>query len=282
MKICWFNDDRLGLVVGDEVLDVTQALQVLPAPRYPAPLADMLIAHLDVVRREIEQLRRQAPRQPLTGVRLRSPVARPSKIIGVPVNYSDHVNEAKTATTVFKQYEGSIEDQGLFLKASSSLVGCSEGVQVHFPHRPTHHEIELAVVIGKPGKNIAQEDSLSHVAGYAVALDMTVRGSEDRSFRKSIDTYSVLGPWLTTADEIANPQSLALNLSVNGQSRQQSNTGHMIMGIVQQIAWASTFYTLLPGDVIMTGTCEGVGPVQPGDVIQATIEGLGSMRVEVR
>ncbi|MNV99286.1 Ureidoglycolate lyase [compost metagenome] len=111
---------------------------------------------------------------------------------------------------------------------------------------------------------------------------MTVRGSEDRSFRKSIDTYSVLGPWLTTADEIANPQSLALNLSVNGQSRQQSNTGHMIMGIVQQIAWASTFYTLLPGDVIMTGTCEGVGPVQPGDVIQATIEGLGSMRVEVR
>ncbi|TKC92273.1 fumarylacetoacetate hydrolase family protein [Trinickia terrae] len=282
MKICWFDDDRLGWVIGNEVLDVTPALEALPQPRYPHPLGDALVAHLDTVREAIVRLKNLARRHPLAEVRLLSPVARPSKIIGVPVNYTDHVREAQNATATFKQYDGGIEDQGLFLKATSSLVGCSEGVQVHFPHRPTHHEIELAVVIGKPGKNIALTQALSHVAGYAIALDMTVRGNEDRSFRKSIDTYSVLGPCLTTADEVPDPQSLPFSLSVNEQLRQQSNTRHMIMSIAQQIAWASTFYTLLPGDVIMTGTCEGVGPVQTGDVIHATIEGLGSMSVDVR
>ncbi|MFV8631227.1 fumarylacetoacetate hydrolase family protein [Ralstonia pseudosolanacearum] len=282
MNICWFDDSRLGLVVGSEVCDVTRALEVLPPPRYPAPLGDTLVAHLDAVRAEIGRLKDSAWRCPLAQVRLLSPVARPSKIIGVPVNYADHVREARNAAATFKQYAGGIEEQGLFLKATSSLVGCGEGVQVHFPQRPTHHEIELAVVIGKAGKAIPKAMALSHVAGYAIGLDMTVRGGEDRSFRKSIDTYSVLGPWLTTADDVADPQNLALGLSVNGQPRQQSNTRHMIMDIAQQIAWASTFYTLVPGDVIMTGTCDGVGPVGAGDLMLATIEGLGSMSVEVR
>lgn len=282
MKLCWFNDDRLGLVVGGYVLDVTLALAALPARPYPAPLGDLLISHLDVVLPVIANLQGDASRYGLANVHLRSAVARPTKIIGVPVNYSDHVNEAKSATTIFKQYEGSIEDQGLFLKATSSLIGCSDGVQIHFPNRPTHHEIELAVIIGKSGKNIPEADAFAYVAGYAVALDMTLRGSEDRSFRKSIDTYSVLGPWFTTMDEIANPQCLEFRLQVNGETRQQSNTENMIMGIAQQIAWASSFYQLLPGDIIMTGTSAGVGPVQAGDTIHAAIEGLGSMRVAVR
>jgi 2-keto-4-pentenoate hydratase/2-oxohepta-3-ene-1,7-dioic acid hydratase in catechol pathway len=281
MKICWFNDDRLGLVVGTDVLDVSEALRVLPPQRFPGAAGDLLVAHLDRVRLEIVRIQSRATRKSLTEVRLLSPVARPGKIIGVPVNFPSHVQEAESAPGVFKQYDGGIEDQGLFLKASSSLIGCGQAVQIRFPERQTHHEVELGVVIGRAGSNIARDHALSHVAGYTIALDMTVRGGEDRSFRKSIDTYSVLGPWLTTADEIPDPQVLALTLSVNDVVRQQSNTRHMIMKIARQIEWASTFYTLQPGDVIMSGTPEGVSRVLPGDFMQASIEGLGSMHVRV-
>jgi 2-keto-4-pentenoate hydratase/2-oxohepta-3-ene-1,7-dioic acid hydratase in catechol pathway len=141
--------------------------------------------------------------------------------------------------------------------------------------------MELGVVIGRKGSNIPEASALNYVAGYAIALDMVVRGSEDRSFRKSIDTYAVLGPWLVTADEIPDPGHLDFSLSVNGEVRQKSNTQHMIMSIPRQIAWASTFYTLWPGDIIMTGTCEGVSRVVPGDVMHCEIAGIGAMDVRV-
>lgn len=281
MKLCWFNDRRLGLVEGDEVRDITPLLSELPPPD-PFSLSDYLIENLDAIKAGIGRLEASGETILLENAKLLSPVLRPSKIIGAPVNYQDHISEAKNASTVFKAYDGGIEDQGLFLKATSSLVGCSQGIEVHFPHRPTHHEIELAVIIGKVGKDIPQGQALSYVAGYAIALDMTVRGNEDRSFRKSIDSYSVLGPWLTTSDEVADPQSLAFTLEVNGELRQNSSTSDMIMKIDRQISWASTFYTLYPGDVIMTGTSAGVGPVQPGDVIVAKMQSLGRMSVTVR
>lgn len=282
MRICWYDEGRLGVVVGQEVRDVSAALKVLPAARYPAEPGDLLIAHLDTVRAEIERLLPGAVGKPVARARLRSPVAAPGKIIGVPVNYVDHVKEAAADVATFTgRYTGSIEEQGLFLKASSSLVGCGEPVRLRFPERLTHHEIELGVVIGKRVERATEADALACIAGYTIALDMTVRGPEDRSFRKSLDTYSVLGPWLVTADEIADPQALDIRLSVNGELRQHSNTSLMIMGIARQIAWASSFYTLLPGDIIMTGTCEGVGPVKPGDVMQAQVQGVGAMEVAV-
>lgn len=283
MRICWFDDDRLGVVVGTEVYDVSAALGVLPAARYPGPKGDTLIAHLASVRAEIERLLPAAARKPLAQARLLSPVARPGKIIGVPVNYLKHVEEAAADKATFTdRYRGSIEEQGLFLKASSALVGCSEGVAVRFPERRTDHEMELGVVIGKTASNVTVSQALSHVAGYAIALDMVVRGPEDRSMRKSIDSYAVLGPWLVTDDEVARPQDLAFRLSVNGELRQQSNTKFMIMDIARQIAWASSFYTLLPGDIVMTGTCEGVGQVRPGDLMHCEIDGIGAMDVAVR
>jgi 2-keto-4-pentenoate hydratase/2-oxohepta-3-ene-1,7-dioic acid hydratase in catechol pathway len=122
---------------------------------------------------------------------------------------------------------------------------------------------------------------LKYVAGYAVSLDMTVRGSEDRSFRKSLDTYSVLGPWLVTPDEVPDPGVLDLWLTVNGSARQRTNTRHLIFDVPRLIEYASSFYTLLPGDIIMTGTPEGVGPVEDGDVIDVGIESIGSMQVKV-
>lgn len=282
MKICWYDDNKLGVVVGDEVRDVSAALRVLPAPRYPGPWGDLLITHLDAVRAEIGRVLPSAPAARLADVRLHSPVVHPSKIIGVPVNYLKHVEEAAADKATFTdRYRGSIEEQGLFLKASSALVGASEGVRLRFPERSTHHEMELGVVIGKRASNVSPAQALSHVAGYAIALDMVVRGPEDRSFRKSIDSYAVLGPWLVTADEIADPQALDISLSVNGQPRQRSNTAHMIMDIARQIAWASSVYTLWPGDIVMTGTCEGVGPVVAGDVMHCEIQGIGAMDVRV-
>jgi 2-keto-4-pentenoate hydratase/2-oxohepta-3-ene-1,7-dioic acid hydratase in catechol pathway len=142
--------------------------------------------------------------------------------------------------------------------------------------------MELGVIIGRKVSNISQADALSCIAGYAIALDMVVRGTEDRSFRKSIDTYSVLGPWMVTADEIKDPQNLAFSLAVNGEIKQKSNTNQMLMGIAQQISWGSTFYTLWPGDIIMTGTCEGVSRVKAGDTMQCVIEGVGEMDVAIR
>ena len=111
---------------------------------------------------------------------------------------------------------------------------------------------------------------------------MVVRGPEDRSFRKSVDTYAVLGPWLVTADEIADPDALGFTLSVNGEVRQQSNTAKMIIDVKRQISWATEFYTLHPGDIIMTGTCEGVSRVEPDDMMHLEFEGIGAMDVPIR
>lgn len=283
MNICWFNDNRLGVVDGNTVRDVTEVLGKLPERTYPGPLGDLLVRHLDQVRPEIERLASAAPALSLNEVRLNSPVARPSKIIGVPVNYHAHVEEAKADVATFTdRYTGGIREQGLFLKANSSLIGCSEAVVITKPERLTHHELELAVIIGKTVSNVSTEDALSCIAGYAIGLDMTVRGPEDRSFRKSLDTFSVLGPWMVTADAISDPQQLDMKLLVNGEVRQATSTAKMIMPIAEQIAWASSFYTLYPGDIIYTGTCEGVGPVKPGDTMHAEIEGIGSMTVAVR
>lgn len=282
MRVAWFDDHRLGLVEGALVYDVTAALDRLPPQTYPGPWGDPLISHLGPMREAILAARLRAPTLAIDAVRFRSPVARPSKIIGTPVNYLKHAEEAESNAEVFThRYQGGIEQQGLFLKAVSALVGPGDGVAVRFPERRTDHEMELGVVIGRKAANVTQAEALSCVAGYAIALDMVVRGPEDRSFRKSVDSYAVLGPWLVTADEVADPGNLAFRLAVNGELRQQSNTRFMILDIARQIAWASSYYTLWPGDIIMTGTCEGVGPVLPGDVMECEIDGIGAMKIAV-
>lgn len=236
MKICWFNEHRLGVVADHLVYDVTDALKALPAPSYPQIAGDLVVAHLPQLRAEIERIQPSAESLPIDSVRFLSPVAQPGKIIGVPVNYQAHVEEAQRDVKIFtNRYTGGVKEQGLFLKANSSLIGCRDAVKISMPERLTHHEIELAAVIGKKVSNVTKEDALSCIAGYSIALDMTVRGPEDRSLRKSVDTYSVLGPWLVTADEIADPQHLDLRLTVNGQPRQVTNSSQMIMFIAEQI-----------------------------------------------
>jgi 2-keto-4-pentenoate hydratase/2-oxohepta-3-ene-1,7-dioic acid hydratase in catechol pathway len=155
-------------------------------------------------------------------------------------------------------------------------------VAIRFPDRRNEHEVELAIIFGKQGSDIPRDKALDYVAGYCIGLDMTARGKEDRSFRKSIDTYSVLGPWLVTADEIADPDDVALSISVNGELKQSSSTKQLIYDCRKLIEWGSTFYSFYPGDVLFTGTPEGVSPVKPGDVMVASIDPIGEMTVPVR
>ena len=283
MRLCRYNRDRLGLVKGDQLIDVTPALEVLPERRWPCPPGDPLIAGLDAVRGEIPAHEKMGYVQGVANVTLRSPVANPTKVIGAPANYRDHVAEARDDPGIsFGRETRTIAESGLFLKAVSALAGAGEGIVLGHAGRRKDHEIELALVIGRGGKNISPDAALGHVAGYAIGLDITVRGVEDRSLRKSGDSHALLGPWMTTADEISDPDDLGFRLLVNGELRQESNTRFMIFGCRKLIAYASTFYTLYPGDVIMTGTPSGVGPLTPGDSLRCEFDIIGSMDVEVR
>jgi 2-keto-4-pentenoate hydratase/2-oxohepta-3-ene-1,7-dioic acid hydratase in catechol pathway len=285
MRLCRFDDNRLGVVDGPIVRDVTAALDVLPTQGYPFPRHDVLVEHLDRVVNRVRTLLPDAPTLALEAVRLLSPVANPGKIVAAPVNYEKHRIEASTDPGLHGNHPGSafnIHSAGLFLKSTSSLVGPGEGVVIRRPDRRTDHEVELVIVIGQRANGVSREEAMTHVAGYAIGLDISIRGSEDRSFRKSPDTYSVLGPWLVTSDEIPNPGSLDLQITVNGEVRQQSNTRLMILGVAELIEMASSMYTLHPGDLIFTGTPEGVSPIHPGDSIVATIAHIGTMAVAVR
>jgi 2-keto-4-pentenoate hydratase/2-oxohepta-3-ene-1,7-dioic acid hydratase in catechol pathway len=285
MRLCRFDDNRLGIVDGESVRDVTSALDVLPHVQYPLPKHDPLIANLPQVLARARAIAPSAPALPLAGRRLLSPVASPGKLIAAPVNYQTHLDEVRADKALHQNtvaHTVTIQTAGLFLKASSSLVGPGEGVIIRKPDRRTDHEVELCVVIGKTASHVSKAEALEYVSGYTIGLDITIRGTEDRSFRKSVDTHSVLGPWLVTPDEIPDPGDLDLEIAVNGEQRQKSNTSRLILGVPELIELASSFYTLYPGDVIFTGTPEGVSPIEPGDEIVATIEKIGTMRLRVR
>lgn len=285
MRFCRFADGRFGVVEGNVVKDVTKALDVLPSYRYPLPTHDVLVANLDAVAARVKEIAPGAASVPLDRLTLLSPIANPGKIIAAPVNYEKHLNEVRTDAQLSANNPGNtltIHKAGLFLKATSSLAGAGEGVAIRWPDRRTDHEVELVIIVGRTARGVSSADAMAYVAGYAIGLDISIRGSEDRSFRKSADTYSVLGPWLVTADEIPRPGALDLSLTVNGTVRQQSNTRHMILGVPQLIELASSIYTLQPGDLLFTGTPEGVSPIEAGDRIRATIEQIGSMDVLTR
>ena len=285
MRLCRFDNDRLGVVEDESIKDVTAALDVLPACRYPFPSHDLLMADLEKVLARARAMLPGASTVPLATAKLLSPVANPGKIIAAPVNYQKHLDEVKGDSQINAgnpAHTVTIQKAGLFLKATSSLAGAGEGIAACKLDRRTDHEVELVVVIGRTARQVSRAEALRYVAGYCIGLDVSIRGSEDRSFRKSPDSYSVLGPWLVTADDIPDPGVLDLQISVNEAVRQQSNTSYLILGVPELIELASSFYTLYPGDVIFTGTPEGVSPIQPGDEVSASIERIGSMDVRVR
>lgn len=288
MKICRFDDGKLGIVEGDAVKDVSQVAKLLPALHWPVAPGDHFIANLATMLPAMAEAAKTAKSIPLKDVKLLSPVANPARVIAAPLNYQLHVDEASNPAINHgvhmpghEGYNTPIDKYGLFLKSQTGLIGPSELVHLHWPERRNDHEVELGVVIGKGGKNISREDALSHIAGYAIALDITVRGTEDRSFRKAADTYSVLGPWLVTADEIDDPDRLDFGIEVDGEVRQRSNTCELICDVRDLIVRASKVYALHPGDIIMTGTPDGVGQIKSGNTMHAWIEKIGEMNVRV-
>src|SRR5262249_55453017 len=249
MKICRYDDDRIGLVQDDAVRDVTAVLDELGSFRYPLPGFDPFIGNLERLKPRIESLAKNAKRVPLAEVRLLAPVANPGKVIAAPVNYTKHLQEALADKGIHHdKLVSEIHKAGMFLKATSAVVGPGEGVKLVHTDRRNDHEVELALVIGRRAKNVSAADALDYIAGYCIGLDMTIRGPEERSLRKSPDSYCVLGPWLVTPDEVGDPGSLQVAITVNGEPRQDANTSDLILGVAQLIAWGSSFYTLHPGD----------------------------------
>ncbi|MFI6347136.1 fumarylacetoacetate hydrolase family protein [Streptomyces sp. NPDC050560] len=213
------------------------------------------------------------PGVPAEGVRLLPPVPDPGKIAAAPVNYLDHKAEMSQRTQV--------DGLGVFLKAPSSLTGAGGTVRLPYTDRRFDQEGELALVIGRRARHVARADALSYVFGYTNLLDITMRGGEDRSVRKSFDTFTPLGPWLVTPDEAGAPDTLRLTCAVNGTLRQDADTADLIWDVPALIAYVSSVMTLHPGDVITTGTPAGVGRITEGDTVTTALTGLGELTVSV-
>lgn len=216
-----------------------------------------------------ETFHRVETSQPLAGMRLLSPVS-PGKIVCVGRNYAAHA----------KEHGAAVPDVPLlFLKPPSAVIGPGQTIYLPPQSQQVEHEAELAVVIGKTGRWIQLEATLDHVLGYTVGNDVTARDLQNRDGQwtraKGFDTFCPLGPWIETEFD---PADAVVTCHVNGDLRQMASTRDMVFNIRQLIAYASTVMTLEPGDVLMTGTPAGVGPLQPGDVVEVAIEGLGKLR----
>jgi len=280
MRLVVYDDSRLGLVRDGSVVDVSD-LAGAGAGEWPPVFLLRAIAGFGRLRPRLEEALRGRPGVPLDRVRLQAPVVFPSKVIAAPVNYRAHIEEMRP---LIKGELHAIEKYGVFLKAPSSIVGPGATVELPFPDRRTDHEVELGVVIGKTARDVSEAAAMDHVFGYTGVMDITVRGDEDRSTRKSFDSFTPVGPVLVTADEIPDPHGLQLQLWVNGEQRQNGNTRSMIWNVPRLIDYASHVMTLYPGDLLSTGTPEGVGPLKPGDEVTLEIERIGrmSVRVELR
>lgn len=283
MRLCRFDGEKLGVLSDEGVIDVTDVLDGLPRFYWSRSFADPVLERLDALLPEIAKRAAGGNAVAFDRIRFDAPVALPSKIIGAPVNYHSHVEEADADRALNQgRHVHPIDEIGCFLKAGSAL--CGHGAEIELPGwaERVDHEGEVAVIIGKPAKAVSAANAMDHVAGYSLALDMTVRGKQDRSMRKSCDGFAVVGPALVTAAEIEDHARIEFALTVNGETRQAADTSLLIRSIPELIEMCSAFYTLLPGDVIMTGTPAGVGPVTAGDKVDVTSPQLGRLSVTIR
>lgn len=275
MRLCRFasaaGNPALGIVEGDEVVD----LSALDVPAEPATALDL------VGREGLKRLADEdTPRLPLSAVQLLAP-ATPRKYLGIALNYADHIAEMGMEAP---------EVPVFFNKQATCVVG--PGAEVHMPKVSTFldYEAELAIVIGKRCRHVPVERAHEVIAGYTCANDVSVRDWQGRAqtmtIGKSFDTHGPLGPWLVTADELGDPNDLAIRCTVNDEMRQDARTSEMVFDFFQQVSHLSEAFTLEPGDTIATGTPSGVGlgrqPVRDnllhvGDTVRVEIEGIGEL-----
>ena len=280
MKLARFRRDgatRLGVLQNGSVFDVSAA--------GPGLSDDMrsLLASGPAMLQQLKNAAMATDPIPLASVQLEAPITNPQKFLAIGMNYQDHAEEARRAGLRVP------ETQLWFNKQVSCITGPYDPVQI-----PTaapdqvDYEGELGVIIGRRCRHVARGDAAQVIAGYCVLNDVSVRDWQGRSptftLGKSWDTHGPLGPWIVTADEIADPHNLTLRTLVNGELRQQASTSLLIFDVWEQIEYLSTVMTLEPGDVLATGTCAGVGIamnpprfLQPGDVVRVEIDGVGAI-----
>lgn len=269
---------RLGAVEGDEIADLTGA---------GLPYSTMLdlVAAGEAGLAAAGKALAGATRAPLSSVRLLAPIERPGKYLAIGMNYQKHLEESERIGV------GAPKQQLWFNKQVSCLNDPFGDIEPGVTEK-LDYEVELGIVIGKRAKGVKAADALDHVFGYFVANDVSARDWQFHSptftMGKSFDTHGPIGPWIVTADEIADPQALDLSCHVNGERRQASNTALMLHPIAKQIEYLSTAFTLEPGDLIATGTPEGVGVgmeppnfLKPGDVVRCEVEGIGVIENKV-
>lgn len=291
MRLCYaraLGQTLIGLARTDEWINLSQVMRDHPEQfpwlrAHPEPdLVDLLENTPDLPGAMRYWLNHLQETGALDSYRLRetpqflAPVTRPSKIVALGRNYVEHARESGHEVP---------DEPVLFAKAPSSVI--ESGADIVYPPgvQRLDPELELGVVIGRRARSVSEADALSYVAGYTIVNDMTARDLQRRHqekkwpwfLSKSMDTFCPMGPYLVLPDEIADPQNLELTLRVNGEIRQQSTTARMIFSVRQLIAYISQFITLAPGDVIATGTPEGIAALNRGDWLEGTITGLGTL-----
>lgn len=267
-----------ALIVADGVHDICAHI-----PAAPASMAGIL-EQLDSLRPQLQALAGRAPDHARADVQLAAPVTRPGKILALGLNYRDHAAEAKMALP---------EIQTWFAKMPTAVNGPFDPIALPRVSGKLDYEAELAFVIGRRTRHATHEQARSAIAGYCAANDVSVRDWQLRTSQfvvgKSFDTHCPFGPWIVTADEIADPQALGIRCHVNGEQRQDSNTCEMVFNVYAMVEHLSQAMTLEPGDLILTGTPAGVGAVsrpprylKAGDVVRVEIDGIGHIENRVQ
>ena len=270
---------RIGAVKGDGIVDLVAAGSRWTTIRAIAGAGPAALAELGAL------VERAEPTLKLADARLLAPIERPGKYLAIGMNYAKHLEEADKLGVARANH------QTWFNKQTTCLSGPYDAIEPGVTEK-LDYEVELVAVIGRPAKSVGEADAPAHVFGYTVGNDVSARDWQFHTptftMGKSFDTHGPIGPWIVTADEIADPHALALRCLVNGEQRQSSNTGGMINNLWAQIAYLSTAFTLETGDLIATGTPEGVGvgmepPVflRMGDVVRCEIDGIGAIENRV-
>ncbi|MTD58016.1 FAA hydrolase family protein [Amycolatopsis sp. RM579] len=286
MKLASFDGFRIGVLVGASLHDISE---VIDARWRATPHAmTSLIEDFALLRPQIDRRVSDSTGVPIESVQLLPPVPAPTHVFAAPLNYRRHIDEMDGSSIVGADFSAanSAENLGFFLKAPGSLIGASNAIELPpLDGRSFHHEPELAVVIGKRARALTPRSARGVVFGYSCLLDITLRNSStvqsERVMRKSFETFTPMGPFIVTADEVGEPSDLTINLWVNDELRQSASTAQLIVGVHELLAQASHVLTLRPGDIYATGTPEGVGPIVAGDTVRIAISRIGSMSVPV-
>ena len=284
MRLVVYDDYRVGILGPDGVRDVTSAVPGWD-PTPPQTFMNRLIANYDDLKPKLEAAAAQSQPRPLESLRLRPPIPAPLHVFAAPANYHAHIAEMRQGASSGDRT--TTRELGFFLKASGSISGPSDPIVLPSREgRRFDHESELTFVIGKPCRGVSREHAMEYVWGYTGALDITMRAggghNEERTMRKSFETFTPLGPVLVTADEIGDYHEINVRLTVNGQSRQNSYPRDLIVDIPELIEIASNTLTMQPGDIFLTGSPPGVGPIQPGDEVVVEMDRIGRMAIPVQ